>query len=1468
MTLKNTHKIEGSGGGGSDSPDPPYEAPNTLRSRATARVLDVVSEGEIEGLIDGLKSVYLDEVAVQNSDDSYNFDGVSITERKGLNDQDPMYVFADGAPSETYLGYELEQNVARSRSITGWTGDYLKLKFRIPSLVRTDQSTGDLLPDTVRVNVEYSVDGGAYELWGTVVISGKTVSEYERQIRIENLTGYSSIVVRCTKTTGDSDAYHQRTIYWYSYTEVVAERLIYPDTAYYGLKVNAELFGNHIPNRAYHIKGIKVQVPSNYNPIVRTYGGVWDGTFQTAWTDNPAWIFYDLLTNTRYGLGVSSTYSDSLKWLLYTIAQYCDNLVDDGYGGTEPRYSCNCVINTREEAFHIIHTMASIFNAMPFWGPGQVYIAQDVDADPSRIVTPANVEGGKFNYEGTGIKARHTVALVTWNDPNDFYRQAQEVVESPTGIERYGWREIEVTAYGCTSRGQAHRTGKWILESDLSQKETVSYTAGWDHVDCLPGEIIQIADPSYGEVRHGGRIVTPGTDSITIDAEFEFDETGTYTFSVVMEDLSIETVSIVNPGTTTATFNLAESLSAVPKTGAVWLITETSDLVPRKWRVVSVNETSKGKFGITAVYHDEDKYDRIDTPTFDPVVDPIIPIGMPDPPTNFTTQEYTYMSGQSHLFGLMLGWEHPGDPRISYYQLQWRTEDSAYLDLANPYDNSYDFKPVVAGSYYFRVRSVSLSGWSSWLESGEVVVTATVAALPAVTNLQVVGGGTTWNTPDLEIEWDSILDTYFSAALSTVLRDYRVDIYTPSDELLRTEFVDRSNPFYVYTRDKNISDSDDGEGNRTVKITVRARDVYENLGTATTVSFSNPAPDMSTYTLTITDIFKGVLVTWDNWSEPNDMRKYGIYAGTNQSLVEALDSSTSQGEVAAGTKRFIVANLTAGSTYHVVVVPYDTFGIGTQTSSGTGDPTYIGTSDLDEELSSNLEITDSLDTSDLSELYDGVVDSGGVQYGVQTWAWVQYSFPVETLIDRVYFAATNHQLDVYIAVSEDETTWTFYKADADHTIDTAGRLSLASNESDAQTNYFRSETANKVYLPFPNMVIGRYARIYFRTIDAAFYFREIVFVREIVSEQIAADAIVARHLSSQIVDTEHLVAGSVDATIIAANSITANHIQADAINGDHISAASELVLDEGGKATFGDDNIIIDTNPAGGGGNIIVAPDGGITGQHYALLENGDITFYYYDLGTDQHYEYKSLKRVESGTANSGETVVIPGYWKSPPSINLYPKQMPVYSSAYPNRDQKIIMEAEDLQLVSGTEDRWQFDANCYLALAAGTLGEDISQYLEDYVRWDLGNPGPLTFSTHVPNSPGDITYLTVNAAISCYTEQSLSYCTRFYATGFLRLYYQLPGGSWTYQQSSTYTLTTALTPVQFHITGLSGIGSGGFYVRAYFGSTQSTYFYRGTGGCSNNDYIKARTYDYLTNLTGSQTLLSNGVLGWQATGE
>ena len=1484
INFKNPTDIKGSGGGGGGSPDPPYEAPNSLRSKAVARVLDIVSEGEIEGLQNGLKGVYLDEIAVQNSNGTYNYEGVEVTERVGTTDQEPLYMFEDGVPSETAVGYELESGVARTIAISNWNGDYLKVKFRVPSLFTTNSATGDILPSTISINIEYALDGGAYQNYGTVVISGKCVAEYEREIRISGLTGYSSINVRCTKTTGDSDTYNQRTAYLYSYTEVIAQRLIYPDTALFGVRVNAELFGNHIPNRAYHIKGLKIRVPSNYNPTLRTYAGVWDGTWQTAWTDNPAWIFYDLLTNSRYGLGVSSTYTASLKWLLYTISQYCDALVDDGYGGTEPRFTCNCVLNTREEAFHVLHTMASIFNAMPFWGPGQVYIAQDVDSDPSRLVTPANVEKGQFNYEGTAYKARHTVALVSWNDPDDFYRQAQEIVENRAGIDRYGWKPIEVAAFGCTSRGQAHRCGKWILESDLSQKETVSYVAGWDHVDALPGEVIQIADPAYAEARHGGRLKTSGTTSVQIDSSFEFDPAGSYTLSVVMDDMSIETVRITNPATTTDTFNLTDALSESPKVGSVWIITESSDIVARKWRIVSVTETAKGKFAVSAVYHDSDKYDRIDVPEFDPVPDPDIPIGMPDPPTSFTTQEYTYGDGQSHLFGLMLGWDHPGDPRIAYYQLQWRMADSAYENLANPIDNGYDFKPVVAGSYYFRVRSVALSGWSTWLESGEVVVTAAVAALPAVTNLRVPGGGTTWNTKDLEVVWDSILDIYVSGSLSTVLKDYRVDVYTPTDELLRTEYVDRANPYYIYTHDKNISDSGDGNGNRSVKITVRARDIYENLGPSTSQTFTNPAPDMSTYTLTVTDIFKGLLVTWDNWSEPSDMRKYGVYAGTNLTLVENLDSSVLQGEVAAGTKRFIVTALSPDSSYYVVVVPYDTFGIGTQTGYGTGDPTYIGVDDLEQELSSSITITDNLDTADLSSLYDGIIDAGGVQYGVQTWSWVQYAFPIETLIDRVVYTATNHQLDVYVAVSDDAQTWTFYKADADHTIETTGRLSLASNETDAQTNYYRSQTANSVYLPLPNQLVGRYARIYFRTQDTEFYFREIVFWRQIISEAIAADAIVARHLSASIVDTEHLVAGSVDATIIEADAITANHIQAGAINGDHIAITTTLVLDEGGSAIFGDSNVIINTNVAGGGGSLIVAPDGGTTGNHYAHLTNGDLVFYYYDLGTDAHYEYKSVNRIEYGTANSGSTVVIPGYWKEEPRIVLWPEQLPVYSNAYPDRDQKIRMSVESLSLVSGTTNRWQFVPNCYLALAAGALGEAIpeSQSDTDYLASpsSYGIPGPITFSTVIPNSYADITYLYLTCNISAYGQlyyyspggdgqPGISILTRYVGNAFVRLHYQLPDTSWTYSQSATLGLTTSLSTVQFNITGLTGLGSGGFYLTMHFVSV-GLRFYEDNNAPTSTSFtiIRGNSISYQTNVTGSETLLTGGVLNWQAVGE
>ena len=370
-----------------------------------------------------------------------------------------------------------------------------------------------------------------------------------------------------------------------------------------------------------------------------------------------------------------------------------------------------------------------------------------------------------------------------------------------------------------------------------------------------------------------------------------------------------------------------------------------------------------------------------------------------------------------------------------------------------------------------------------------------------------------------------------------------------------------------------------------------------------------------------------------------------------------------------------------------------------------------------------------------------------------------------------------------------------------------------------------------------------------------------------VAEQIAADAIVARHLSASIVDTEHLVAESVDATIIAADSITANHIQAGAINGDHISITTSLVLDEGGSAVFGDSNIIIDTDPAGGGAYIIVAPDGGITGNDYALLSYGDITFFYYDSISAQHYEYKSVKRTEEGVAENGDTVVIPGYWKNQPLVRLTPLQIPIYNREYPDRDQTLRMSADNLELVLGTTDRWQFDVACYLALSGGALGGSINQYVQD--TSPISNPGPNTFSTHVPQSYGDVTYLQVSGGISAYRQTVVSgYVLRYSSLCRVRLYYQLPDLSWTYAQAGDWWTTTALQNWTVSLSGLNGIGAGGFYVVMYFLIGSTTLFYDLPGTGNNFSFLGGNTTSYITNVTGSETLLDNGMVVWEAIGE
>lgn len=505
--------LTGSGKGGG-SQRAPVEAENDLFSNAVAKVIDLLGEGEMYGLSDRTnpqKCIYFDDVALMNSDGSFNFEGVTIQERLGTPDQTPATGFSE-IESTISINQEVTDVASPQWVVSDTDIDAIRVVIRVPALYTQDLENGDLLRHSVGLKIEVKQNDEAS--WDEIInttIEGKTNSPYQRAYHIP-LSGYSGtdypLTVKVTRTTEESEASTtQDSFFVDNYVEIQEEKLSYPDSAYVAITINAEQFGDRIPRRSYKVKGLKIQYPSNYDPDTREYTGLWDGTFLEGWCNNPAWVLYDVLTNTRYGLGNDILPSQVDKAALYSIGVYCDEMVDDGKGGQEPRFAINAVINERKEAFTVINAIVTVFRGMAFWSAGGVSFSGDMPKDAVRVVTPANVLNGDFNRSGIALKARHSAVLVTWNDPEDLYKQAIEVVEDANLIDRLGWQQLEVVAFGTTSRAQAIRMGKWILDSEANETETITFTAGFDHADVRPGDILKISDPVQVGARLHGRVM-------------------------------------------------------------------------------------------------------------------------------------------------------------------------------------------------------------------------------------------------------------------------------------------------------------------------------------------------------------------------------------------------------------------------------------------------------------------------------------------------------------------------------------------------------------------------------------------------------------------------------------------------------------------------------------------------------------------------------------------------------------------------------------------------------------------------------------------------------------------------------------------------------------------------------------------------------------------------------------------------
>jgi len=704
-----TDRIHGSGGGGEPPPPPPVhtpqEAPNTLRSKASAKIIDIISEGSVKGLVGGAKGIFLDGVALQDSGGGFNFQGVTFIERLGFPDQDPIPGFAE-TESENNVGIEVKEGAPVVVTIVDQDIDAVRVKIAVPALfVQTD--LGDINGTDVQLRIEVRGSGENYVTKLTPTISGKTMGPYEQQHRIE-LEGTAPWDIRVSRITPDAtDAKLNNKTSFVGYTEVIDANLIYPDSALTALVVDSELFGGRVPARAYLCEGLEIAVPTNYDPETRIYTGIWDGTFKIAFTDNPAWVLHDILTSVRYGLGDFIEQTNVDKFGLFTIAQYCDELVPDGFGGMEPRFTLNALINTRVEAYTLINTIASAFRGMVFWAAGAVTAAQDSPAEASRLVTPANVIGGDFTYEGSALNARHTAAHVTWNDPADQYKPAIEVIEDPDMIFTHGLRPIDVNAFGCTSRGQANRVGRWILDSEQNETETVKYAAGFDHADTAPGAIVAISDPSRVGARLGGRLVDVTGVNVTLDQDYTV-VAGDKILIMLADDTVAEKDIISNVAANI--IEIDSVLATAPVVNAMYVV-QPLTAAPTLWRVISVVEDDAHNFEVTALRHDATKYDRIEAGVnIEELPTSLFPTGPMVAPTNLTVIENLYKSNNSVKTRLNISFTPSNDPRVGLYRVEVRPPLGNWEILQISTSSVAEYTDAQTGFWDFAVTAMSSGG--------------------------------------------------------------------------------------------------------------------------------------------------------------------------------------------------------------------------------------------------------------------------------------------------------------------------------------------------------------------------------------------------------------------------------------------------------------------------------------------------------------------------------------------------------------------------------------------------------------------------------------------------------------------------------------------------------------------------------------------------------------------------------------
>lgn len=723
--------IQGAKAGEKKQRQPIIQA-DTARSMDVVKLLYAFGEGEIVGPVDGERSVMLDGTPLLG-DNGYNFSDVTWEFRPGTVDQSHIAGFPE-VNNEITVDVELRSDSHWTRYVNNTELSALRIRLGWPALQSQNPMNGDVMGYTIQYAIDLSTDNGPYITALQTSISDKTTTKYTRSHRIdlpEATQGWTIRVRRLTPNANSSLIADSMRIE--SIAEVIDAKLRYPCTALGAITFNAATFQS-IPKISVIMKGKIVKIPSNYNPESRTYAGVWDGTFKRAWTDNPAWCFYDLVLDPWYGLGDRINESMVNKWRLYQIAQYCDELVPDGKGGQEPRYTLNVYLQTKQQAYTVLSDLASVFHGMSYYDGSQIVCIADMPSDPVYSFSRANILANSIKYSGTRWEDRHTMAVVSWDNPAVNYDTEQEPVWDEQAQNDYGFEELEVGAWGCTSQGQAQRYGKWALMSEQLETRQVTFRTGLEGFIPSPGEIIKLSDSLLSGAENGGRIAKVINREITLDRVINAKVNDRLTVNLpsgktetrVIQSVTTSLEELAAQTVERSVITLQSNFSETPQINAIWVL-DSDELPTMLFRVISITRPDNGVFEIDAIQHVPDKYDYIDLGTrIDLPPISIVPPSIQSPPAQVYISENSTIDQGIASTAMTISWESA--PNAIAYDVEWRRDSLPWVKVPTTGSQSVDIDGVYKGNYLARVRAVNSMG---------------VSSLPTTSVLTTINGKTT-----------------------------------------------------------------------------------------------------------------------------------------------------------------------------------------------------------------------------------------------------------------------------------------------------------------------------------------------------------------------------------------------------------------------------------------------------------------------------------------------------------------------------------------------------------------------------------------------------------------------------------------------------------------------------------------------------------------------------------------------------